>query len=199
MVGFVVLFKEMRCTMRCSNKIWAGRRLPNTFSCVSRSAVAGGNWFWTILGLWGCRQRGWYENLTGSPTRRKELISFCSPQEEMATKTHIFGSFLGRIQTFRNVSCDPALRCVTEEKGCIGISTWIIQTGASHFPGGHNTVLQGQDKGWPLSVPNQSLGAANALTDHRQISIFFSSTDQLVALVTTSACISLSLPMSKND
>lgn len=145
MMGFVVLFKEMRCTMRCSNKIWAGRPFLNTSPCVSRSAVSGGNWFWTILGLWACRQRGWYENPTGSPTRKKELVKFCSPQEEMAIKTHLFRPLLGRMQTFRNVSCDPSLQCIMKEKGHIGISTWTTQMRASQFRGSHNTVLQGQN------------------------------------------------------
>lgn len=49
------------------------------------------------------------------------------------------------------------------------------------------------------SWPNQSHGAANTLTKHKLISIFFCRADQLAALVTIRACVSLSIPVSKND
>lgn len=62
------------------------------------------------------------KTLQAAPQEKKELMSFCSPQEEVATKTQLFGSLLGRIQTFKNVSCDPSFQCVMKEKGHTGIS-----------------------------------------------------------------------------
>lgn len=133
------------------------------------------------------------------PHQKKFPMNFCSLQKEVATKSHLSVSLLGRKKkTWKCFLWSSFPMCSETKRSC-----WDFHL--SHTDQG-STLLgepwQGQNQHFPWSVPGPP--RASGLQAHgprltRLIRIFFCSTDQLVALVTIRACVSLCIPESKND
>lgn len=85
------------------------------------------------------------QKLCRQPHKKNIARELLLTTEGWSNINQAFGALLGRIQTCRDVSCNPSFQSIMKEKGCTGDSTSNHRTKASNFGGSRNAVPWAMD------------------------------------------------------